>query len=354
MSGFSEKLRRAELALSFEDVLLLPGPSDVKPSDIETSAYLPPNLKLKIPIMSSPMDTVTNENVATVLGSMGGLGILPRNLREESMIKTIRKLNDSGIPIGAAIGPADIEWAKRIISEGISAIVIDSAHGHSKAVIEATSKLSNFDVAIISGNIVTAEAAKALVGAGATGLRVGIGPGHACTTREIAGVGCPQLTAIAQVADAVVDYKVAVIADGGIEKPSDIVKAIAAGAHIVMLGYLIASSDEAPGKRVEIEGKCYKQYRGMGSLGALSSGSSRYGEFKKVPEGVEGLIECRGALSSIIDYLIGGLKQGMGYIGARNLEELRQKAEFVRITSSALREGGPRGMLRDDRWGSLK
>jgi len=354
MPRFLDKLREAETALSFEDVLLLPGPSDVFFSEIDVSVSIRPGLKLSIPILSSPMDTVTGEKVAEVLGSLGGLGVLPRNIPEEHMISAIRKLRDRGIPVGAAVGPRDAELAEKLAEEGASAIVIDSAHGHSRAVLEATAKLSKLDVPLISGNIATAEAARALVEAGATGLRVGIGPGHACTTREVAGVGCPQLTAIAAVADAVYGEGVVVIADGGIEKPADIVKALAAGAHAVMLGYLIAQSDEAPGDRVEIGGKCYKRYRGMGSRGALSSGSNRYGDFKRVPEGEEGFVECRGSLCELIDYLIGGLKQGMGYIGARSIEELQSKSRFVRITPSALREGGPRGILREGEWGNSK
>ncbi|MEM0197426.1 MAG: IMP dehydrogenase [Fervidicoccaceae archaeon] len=356
MPGFLKKLEEADLALSFEDVLLLPSYSDVSFSEIETSTLIPPSLKLSIPILSSPMDTVTGREVALILGSMGGLGVLPRNILPDAAISIIKEARERGIPIAAAVGPRDTELARKLIDEEVSCIVIDSAHGHSKSVIEMTAELSRSDVPIISGNIVTADAALALVEAGASGLRVGIGPGHACTTREIAGIGCPQLTAIARVADAVSDsdMEVAVIADGGFEKPADLVKAIAVGADAIMLGYLIASSLEAPGERVELNGKCYKRYRGMGSQGALQSDSSRYGEFKRVPEGVEGLIECRGSLSSIIDFLLGGLKQGMGYVGARNLSELKEKAKLVRITPSSFREGGPRGMLRDGEWDALK
>lgn len=350
MPSFFEKLKNTDLALSFEDVLLLPDYSDLKPEEIDVSTRIPPNLVLKIPILSSPMDTVTGEKVVMSLGSLGGLGILPRNLPEKEILSVLKKANDSGIPAGVAVGPRDSALAKKFVEEGARAIVIDSAHGHSKSVIEATLQLSRLDVPLISGNIVTAEAAKALAEAGATGLRVGVGPGHACTTREVAGVGCPQLTAIAQVADAVHEMDVLVIADGGIEKPSDIVKALAVGAGAVMLGYLIAQSNEAPGETVSIGGKCYKKFRGMGSRSALSSGSQRYGDFKKVPEGEEGFVECRGFLSEIIEYLVGGLKQGMGYVGARNIGELQRKARFVRLTPSSLREGGPRGMLRDGIW----
>jgi IMP dehydrogenase len=354
MPKFSDKLKNAEIALSFEDVLLLPGPSDVRPEEMDVSARIPPDLELKIPILSSPMDTVTGKRVVEVLGSLGGLGILPRNLPESEVFSILKSAREEGIPVGVAVGPSDTELAKKLAEEGASAVVIDSAHGHSRAVVNATAQLSSLDVPLISGNVVTAEAAKALAEAGATGIRVGVGPGHACTTREVAGVGCPQLTAIAQVADALEGKGVLVIADGGIEKPSDMIKALAAGAGAVMLGYLIAQSYESPGERIEVNGKCYKRYRGMGSRGALSSGSQRYGEFKKVPEGEEGFVECRGPLSEIIEYLIGGLKQGMGYVGARSIEDLQEKARFVRITPFASREGGPRGMLRDGSWGESR
>jgi IMP dehydrogenase len=223
-------------------------------------------------------------------------------------------------------------------------IVIDTAHGHSRNVVEATRRFASYGAAVMAGNIVTGEAAEALISAGAVSLRVGVGPGHACVTREVAGVGYPQLSAVAKVADVAARYGVSVVADGGIEKPADIVKALAAGADAVMLGYLLAGTDEAPGALVEVGGRLYKVYRGMGSRGALARGSARYGEFKRAPEGVEGLVELRGPVSSVIEWLVNGLKQGMGYVGARNLEELKRKAVFVRLTHAGLRESGPRGL----------
>lgn len=345
MSKFLKKLSEAELALTFDDVLILPGPSDLEPDEIDTSVLLSPNLKLSIPIISSPMDTVTGRELLISLGKLGGLGILPRNMNTDEQLSIIKEAKELGVPCGVAVGPRDIERARRFIDAGADAIVIDSAHGHSKAVIESTKKLSKYDVVLIAGNIVTAEAALELVDAGATALRVGVGPGHSCTTREITGVGCPQLTAIAKVADAVLEKNVSVIADGGIEKSGDIVKAIAAGSDAVMLGYLLASASEAPGERKVVDGKCFKKYRGMGSKGALLSGSTRYGEFKKVPEGVEGFIPCKGTVKEIVEELVNGLKQGMGYVGARNIKELKEKAKFVKLSPYSHREGGPRGLF---------
>ena len=230
-------------------------------------------------------------------------------------------------------------------------IVIDTAHGHSRNVIEATKRFkSEFGVDVMSGNVVTGEAAEALIQAGADSLRVGVGPGHACTTREVAGVGVPQLTAVAWVADVARDYGVSVVADGGIEKPADVVKALAVGADAVMLGYLLAGTDEAPGEEVMVGGERYKRYRGMGSRSALAAGSTRYGEFKRVPEGVEGLVKYRGPVARVVEDLINALKQGMGYVGAANLDQLRERARFVRLTPHGLTESRPRGLIIEGDW----
>lgn len=344
MGIFVSKIQRAEKKYSFDDVLIVPRFSDVKLEEIDVSTRIAKNLLLRIPIISSPMDTVTGKEMVYALGKLGGLGILPRNMDIHEMEKIVREATDNKLMVGVAVGPFDDDRVERAVNAGVSVIVIDTAHGYSKNVIEATKRYSRQGVPIISGNIVTKEAALALIDAGASSLRVGLGPGHACVTREVTGVGYPQLSAIAEVADVAVDHGVSVIADGGIEKPGDIVKAIAAGADAVMLGYLLAGTDESPSNKIYVNDKCYKPYRGMGSRSALLSGSNRYGTFKSVPEGSEGLVECRGPLINVINYLLGGLKQGMGYVGARNINELKAKAEFVILSKATAREGGPRGL----------
>ncbi len=343
---YHSKLVDAPLGLSFDDVLLIPQYSDVRLEEIDVSTRITRRLKLKIPIISSPMDTVTSFDMVLALGRLGGLGVLPRNMDMEEVLRTIRAAREEKLPVAVAVGPFDDERASRAVEEGADMIVLDTAHGHSRNVVEAVKRLKREHGAdLMAGNVATPEGAEALIEAGADSLRVGIGPGHACTTREVAGVGVPQLTAIAWVADVASEYGVSVIADGGIEKPADIVKALAVGADAVMLGYLLAGTDESPGEVLTISGRVYKKYRGMGSRGALASGSVRYGEFKKVPEGVEGYVKYRGALREVLEYLVGGLKQGMGYLGARSIEELRAKARFVRVTPSGAGESKPRGIL---------
>lgn len=336
---------RIPLALSLDDVLLVPQYSDVNIDDIDVSTNLTKRLKLRIPIVSSPMDTVTGREMTLRLAELGGLGTLPRNMDLREAVAVVEEAKGRKLPVAAAVGPFDDQRVKSLVDAGASLIVVDSAHGHSKNVIEATKRYKEYGVDVMSGNVVTSEGARALIDAGADALRVGIGSGHACTTREVAGVGVPQLSAIAWVASTAREAGVSVVADGGIEKPAHVVKALAAGADAVMLGYLLAGTDEAPGEIVEIEGRKYKPYRGMGSRGALASGSTRYGTFKRVPEGVEGYVEYRGPVAQVVDVLVNALKQGMGYVGARNLEELRRKAVFVRITEMGRYESSPRGML---------
>lgn len=251
--------------------------------------------------------------------------------------------------VGAAIGPGKDREARTeaLVKAGVDVLVIDTAHGHSRDVLESLRDTKeNFpDLQVIAGNVATKEGALDLVKAGADGIKVGVGPGSICTTRIVAGVGVPQLSAILETAEISEKYGVPIIADGGIKFSGDITKAIAAGAQCVMIGNLFAGTDETPGEIVLFQGRSYKVYRGMGSLEAMKEGSrDRYfqgdveNEAKLVPEGIEGRVPYRGALSFCIQQLIGGLKSGMGYLGARNLQELKAKARFVRITSSGLRE----------------
>ncbi|HOJ37511.1 MAG TPA: IMP dehydrogenase [Ignavibacteriales bacterium] len=249
--------------------------------------------------------------------------------------------------VGAAIGVGKdaIERAELLIRAGVDIIAIDTAHGHSKAVIDTIKEIKNrFDIEIIAGNVATEEGVIDLVKAGADVIKVGIGPGSICTTRIVAGAGVPQLTAIANCSKAADKLGVTIIADGGIKYSGDITKAIAAGAHAVMLGSLLAGTDEAPGDLILYQGRSYKQYRGMGSIGAMQKGSSdRYGQkgvdpSKLVPEGIEGRVPYKGPVSLILHQLVGGIKSGMGYTGSKNIEDLRTKTKFVQITNAAYRE----------------
>lgn len=249
--------------------------------------------------------------------------------------------------VGAAIGPGPDrdERAAALVAAGVDVIVVDTAHGHSKGVIDAVRELAKrHTVPVIAGNVATAEATEALIDAGASAVKVGIGPGSICTTRVVAGIGVPQITAISDCARVGDRFDVPIIADGGVKYSGDVTKAIAAGASAVMIGSLFAGTDEAPGDLVLFQGRSYKVYRGMGSIGAMKKGSKdRYGQGgtadeKLVPEGIEGRVPHRGSLASILHQLIGGLRSGMGYTGSRTIKELRTKAKFIRSTSQGLRE----------------
>ncbi len=248
--------------------------------------------------------------------------------------------------VGAACGVRDQERVSSLIEKGVDVIVIDTAHGHSKNVIEMLKWIrKRYDIDIVAGNVATKEGAADLIKAGADAIKVGIGPGSICTTRVIAGVGVPQMSAIFDCARAASKAKVPVIADGGVRHSGDITKAVAAGASSVMVGSLFAGLDESPGEKVFFKGRSYKVYRGMGSLGAMIEGSAdRYGQAdarKFVPEGVEGRVPCKGPLSEYVYQLVGGLRAGMGYLGARSVSELQKRAKFIRITPSGLTENHP-------------
>ncbi len=250
--------------------------------------------------------------------------------------------------VGAAIGPGPDrhERTEALVAAGVDVLIVDTAHGHSKGVIDAVAdtKKRFGNVEVIGGNIATGDAAKALIDAGADAVKVGIGPGSICTTRVVAGVGVPQVTAVADAVEAASKHGVPVISDGGVKYSGDVVKAIAAGAHAVMIGSLFAGTDESPGDLVLYQGRSYKVYRGMGSLGAMKKGSKdRYGQGgaadeKLVPEGIEGRVPYRGSLVSILNQLVGGLRAGMGYTGSETIEHLRENARFIKITSQGLRE----------------
>jgi IMP dehydrogenase len=280
-------------------------------------------------------------------GKLIGL-ITIKDLLQAERFPNAVKDSKGRLRVGAAIGvgPDREERTKKLVEAGVDLIVIDTAHGHSKGVIDAvrSTKRSYPDLAVIAGNIATAEAAEALIEAGADGIKVGIGPGSICTTRVVAGVGVPQITAVSDCAKVAKKYGVPVIADGGIKYSGDVSKAIAAGADVVMIGSLFAGTDESPGDLVLYQGRSYKMYRGMGSLGAMRKGSKdRYGQAgtadeKLVPEGIEGRVAYRGPLSSILFQLVGGLRSSMGYVGCKTIAEMQQKARFVKSTPMGLRE----------------
>jgi len=274
-------------------------------------------------------------------------------------IKDIEKLHqfphacrdDGGrLRVGAAVGVHDYERAERLIQEDVDVLVVDTAHGHSANVIETVRTLrSKYDIQLIAGNVATAEAVADLVEAGADGVKVGIGPGSICTTRIVSGVGVPQISAVAACAKEADKHGVPIVADGGIRHSGDITKALAAGASCVMLGSLLAGLEEAPGELIIYKGRTFKQYRGMGSLGAMVQGSAdRYSQdvehrrgSKLVPEGVEGRVPYRGLLADFIYQLAGGVRAGMGYCGCQTIEELRTKARFMRISQAGAIEGHP-------------
>src|SRR5438270_229651 len=366
----------APVGLTFDDVLLLPAHSSVLPGEADTSTRITRRYRLRVPLVSASMDTVTEARMAIAMARQGGVGVLHRNLSVEEQAQQVDmvKRSEAGmitdpvtcgpgatdpagrLVVGAAVGVG--EDAKRraqaLVEAGVDFLVVDTAHGHAQAVLNMIGQIkANSDIEVIGGNVATKAGAQALVDAGADGVKVGVGPGSICTTRVVAGVGVPQVTAIYEAARAARPAGVPVIGDGGLQYSGDIAKAIAAGADAVMLGSLLAGCEESPGEMVFINGKQYKLYRGMGSLGAFrnrergkSYSKDRYfqddvlREDKLVPEGIEGRVPYRGPLSAVAGQLVGGLRAAMGYCGARNLAELQQ-ARFIQITAAGLTESHP-------------
>ena len=337
-------------ALTFDDVTLAPRYSEVLPSEVDTSIKLTEYLSLKIPLLSSAMDTVTESKMAIAIAKAGGIGVIHRNLEIKEQIKEIQKVKKNKLLVGAAVGagPNELKRAEAILKEGVDLIVVDTAHGHTKKVSEIVKyikKLKNKKIALCAGNIATAEAAKFLIKLGVDIIKVGIGPGSICTTRLVAGIGVPQLSAILSVRKGVKNKKVKIIADGGVKYSGDLAKAFAAGADAVMIGSLFAGTDETPGKLIKKNGKYFKSFRGMGSVGAMNKGSAdRYFQSKQkdsskyVPEGVEGFVKYKGDVGTIIYKLIGGLKSSMGYLGSKQIKYLRDKPQFVKITKAGFYE----------------
>ena len=337
-------------ALTFDDVTLAPNYSEILPSEADTTVSLTNHLKLKIPLLSSAMDTVTESKMAIAIAKAGGIGVIHRNLDIKTQVSEIRKVKKYSLKVGAAVGASEKEFtrAKEIIKEGVDLIVVDTAHGHTKKVgeiIKYIKKSKNNKIALCAGNIATPEAAKFLIKLGVDISKVGIGPGSICTTRLVAGIGVPQLSAILAVRNGIKNKKVKIISDGGIKYSGDLAKAFAAGADAVMIGSLFAGTNETPGKLIKKNGKLFKSFRGMGSVGAMNKGSAdRYFQKKQkdmskyVPEGVEGFVKYKGDVGSIIYKLVGGLKSSMGYLGSKNIIGLRNKPHFVKITKAGFYE----------------
>lgn len=362
------------LALTFDDVLLRPGYSGFDRKDIKLTTKLTRNITLQTPLVAAPMDTVTGSTLAIALARLGGIGFIHRNLTIPDQAAEVKKVKQEGLLVGAAVGSnaGYEERVKHLVDAGVDVLIVDSAHGFAKKVIAATRHIKNtYKVDVIAGNVATAEGAEALIEAGADGLRVGMGPGAICTTRIISGMGVPQLTALFETTRVGHQHGVPVIADGGIARSGDIMKALAAGASTVMLGRLLAATEEAPGKVVKLKAEQvpsrfqnildgsleykFKEYRGMGSIAAMKEGLkiSSEDEFHGkdyqgdvlVAEGVEGLVPCSGTVKQFADQMLGGVHSGMYYVGAKTVDELWKTAKFMQITHASLGESHPHDLF---------
>ena len=336
-------------SLTFDDVSLIPQYSSIVPNETITSVELSKNLKLKVPLISSAMDTVTESKMAIAIGKLGGIGVIHRNLSVDKQVSEVKKVKRQKLLVGAAIGVnnKDLERAQKLSKAKVDLIVIDTAHGHTNKVLKIIKKIKKIikNIPLCAGNIATGKAAKFLADSGVDIVKVGIGPGSICTTRLVAGVGVPQLSAVIEVKNALRNSKTKIISDGGIKFSGDIAKAIAAGADAIMIGSLFSGTLESPGKIFKRKGKLYKSFRGMGSAGAMAVGSSdRYYQkkfkdlSKFVPEGVEGIVKFKGPVNKIIYNLVGGLRSSMGYLGAKTIKDLQKKGEFVKITKAGFYE----------------
>lgn len=364
------------LGLTFDDVLLLPGYADFSRSDIDLSTKLTKKITLTAPFVSAPMDTVTESELAISLGVLGGIGIIHRNLSIADQAKHVAKVRRKNHMVGAAVGASGNyqERIEALINADASLIVVDSAHGFTKQIIDAIKfiKKNYPKMDVMGGNIATFDGAEALIAAGADCLRVGMGPGAICTTRIISGMGVPQITALREVVRSASKKKIPVIADGGIKYSGDMVKAFATGANAVMMGSFFASTSESPGKKVTLSKSqvphrfqsifqknkseyVFKEYRGMGSVGAMKKGTKiksedeyhgkDYKDRVLVAEGVEGLVPVKGTVQSVIEQAVGGIKSGLYYVGAKSIPSLQKKAQFLQITQASLTESHPHSLL---------
>ena len=350
--------------LTFDDVLLIPQYSEILPGDASVKSRYSRHITLNTPVVSAAMDTVTEDRMAIAIALEGGIGVVHRNQAPERQAEEVAAVKAAAVPadsplanvdgkgrlrVSAAVGVGSdsVARAAALVRAGVDALVVDTAHGHTRNVIDALRRYRESygdSIDILAGNVATPEGTAALIEAGADGVKVGIGPGSICTTRIVAGVGVPQLTAILMCAAVAHEHDVPIIADGGIRYSGDIVKALAAGADSVMLGRLLAVAEESPGESERVGGRVVKEYRGMGSLGAMSAGSDRYPQVdrhKLVPEGVEARLSVEGPLADILYQLIGGMRAGMTYCGAESIADLRIKARFVQLTQSGQIESHP-------------
>lgn len=358
-------------ALTFDDVLLVPQYSEITPDMADVSTKLTNTFKMNVPFLSAAMDTVSEHKLVTALALAGGLGVIHKNMsiadqaKEVEMVKNYEFDNEKNkrvlidkkgrLCVGAAIGvTADMmDRVHALMDAGVDVFVLDSAHGDSKNIINAIKnlRLEYPSMELIAGNVATYEGALDLMKAGASAVKVGMGPGSICTTRIIAGIGVPQLQAVMDCARASKEMNVPIIADGGIKYSGDVVKALAAGANTVILGGLFATCEEAPGDIYESNGKKYRTYRGMGSIEAMAKGSTdRYfqtGHKKFVAEGVQGIVEVKTTVEELVFQLIGGLKAGMGYCGSKDIPTLQEKGTFIKITNNALLESHPHDISID-------
>ncbi|OGK57036.1 hypothetical protein A3J15_01580 [Candidatus Roizmanbacteria bacterium RIFCSPLOWO2_02_FULL_38_10] len=339
------------LGLTFDDVLLVPKKTYLESrSSVDLSTYLTPKIKLKIPIISANMDTVTESRMAIEMAKMGGIGIIHRFLSIDSQVEKVALVKKEGLPVGAAVGIKGdyVDRTEALVKSGCDVIVIDIAHGHSEFLLKALKELKKkfTKMEFIAGNVATAEGAKELIENGADAVKVGIGPGALCTTRVVAGAGVPQITALIEAIEVAKPSGIPIIADGGIRYAGDIVKALATGASTVMIGALLAGCEESPALTFYRNSEKFKLTRGMASLTA-----NYERQFKDVSinrdireyaaEGVEAIVSYKGHVAPLLTQFIGGIKSGFSYCGAKNIKELWEKAEFIQISQNALVESHP-------------
>jgi IMP dehydrogenase len=338
------------LGLAFDDVLLVPRRSSVRSrQDVSLETRFSRNIRLQVPVVAANMDTVCEARMAVAVAEEGGIGILHRFLPIEDQADMVRQVKERGLLVGAAIGTNEefIERSKALVAAGADALVLDIAHGHAEHSIEAVRVIKaefGTDTDVVAGNVATRTGAEDLIAAGADAIKVGVGPGGVCTTRIVAGVGVPQLTAVADVAG----IDVPLIADGGIRRSGDIAKALAAGADTVMIGSMFAGTSESPGQVEMSERGLVKVIRGMSTHEAVKDRAARTGEQvddeyfeQRAPEGVSGQVPYRGAVGKLIRQLMGGVKSAMSYMDARTIPELWANAEFIRVTSAGIVESQP-------------
>ncbi len=346
-------MKKLSLALTFDDVLLRPRYSKIRSrKDVVLATKLSPkkNISLSLPFISANMDTITGEEMAEAMAREGGLGVIHRFMTSEEQSAMVKRLKEKGLLVGAAFGVknGEIKRAEQLFSAGADLLVLDIAHGHSALAIESIKGIRKLlpEVFLVAGNVATAQGVIDLAKAGADVVKVGIGSGSVCTTRVNTGFGVPQMTALWECVPAARKMKVGLIADGGIRSSGDIVKALAAGANAVMIGNILAGTNQTPGEKIMKQGVCFKKYRGMSSYEANLHRQDRSMNMEElIIEGVSGLVPCRGDVHQIIHQLEGGLRSGLSYAGAENLSELRENAYFVKITSAGQKENGPHDII---------